>query len=234
MATTAPGPRLRGLRRLPHGGASVGWFFIVAGTAGLAWRVHFHGWPILRNRWYLGAIGIFGTIVGAWSIRNLVHFWDGSLDTLVAAAQTSEFHGYAMATALHHPGLYATALTAKLILLGAGLAVPLAPLIPALAARAKAWREEAVSGLLLGAALIFAFAWIFSAAFGVVEGRQLFWGHHLRYVTPAFVPLLWLVWSHPGPSVRAWEWAAVFLLVILGMRIMPKLESTPGALLGPT
>ncbi|HLE48248.1 MAG TPA: glycosyltransferase family 39 protein, partial [Candidatus Thermoplasmatota archaeon] len=200
------------------GRASVGWFFVVAGLGGLLWRVHFHGWRILKNPWYLGAMAIFGTFLAAWGTRNLIHFWDGDWSHIIAAAQTSEFHDYALSTALHQPRLYSMALFAKLILLGTGLLLPLAPVIPAIAARAKAWREEAVSGLLLGAALIFAFALIFSAAFGVVEGRQLFWGHHLRYVTPALVPLLWIVWSHPGPQVRGWEWSLTFLIVILGMR----------------
>src|SRR2546422_10489001 len=54
--------------------ASAGYFFLVAGFAGLASRFRYMGFAVVRDRAYLGAIVIFGGIVLGWSSRNVARF----------------------------------------------------------------------------------------------------------------------------------------------------------------
>lgn len=52
----------------------IGYFFAIAGIAGIAWRFYHVRWRFLRDGWYLAAIGLFVGIVGAWSYRNVLRY----------------------------------------------------------------------------------------------------------------------------------------------------------------
>jgi len=54
--------------------ASVGYFFVIAGTGGFFWRLAYRGWGVLANKWYLSAIVLFLGIMGAWAYRNVSLF----------------------------------------------------------------------------------------------------------------------------------------------------------------
>ncbi|HEY7587302.1 MAG TPA: glycosyltransferase family 39 protein, partial [Thermoplasmata archaeon] len=49
--------------------APIGYVFLLAGVAGLAWRVRYRGWGVLRDRWYVSGIAVFGILAGGWSLR---------------------------------------------------------------------------------------------------------------------------------------------------------------------
>src|SRR6267143_1686047 len=92
----------------------MGWFFIVGGLAGLAWRFYYMRWKVFSDRYYLVAIGIFGAFVGFWSARNLALFWDGSTKGALTAWQSSAFFAAASQTALSHPADLAFILVARI------------------------------------------------------------------------------------------------------------------------
>lgn len=54
--------------------ASVGYFFVVAGTGGFVWRLLHRGWSVLLNVWYMLAIVVFLGIAIAWATRNVLLF----------------------------------------------------------------------------------------------------------------------------------------------------------------
>ena len=86
--------------------SSVGPFFLIAGLAGFAWRFRFVRWAVLKDRWYLAAIGVFGALAGGWALRNLALFWDGTAGDLLVAWQTSAWFSHAT-SADHLPPLFA-------------------------------------------------------------------------------------------------------------------------------
>jgi hypothetical protein len=212
--------------------ASIGWFFLIAGLGGLAWRLWHRGWAVLRNRHYLGAIGIFGLFVGSWSLRNLALFWDGTPAGLLTDWQTSVVTGEKIVYAFQHPALLAIGLVGKFPILLFGTLLPVAPLLPSIARAFREWRREDVSGLWLAAVLLFVLGWLFAATFWVAEGLALRWGDPIRYVAPAAVPLAWMVFLVPEAraTARAWTWSLI--LGILAVVVMPKLVH-PGGPLGP-
>ena len=82
----------------------MGWFFLIAGLAGLGWRFHYMGWRVFRDRHYLAAIGIFGAFVAVWAGRNLARFWDGSLGGLLSSWQSSAYFAISTDRAAASPG----------------------------------------------------------------------------------------------------------------------------------
>jgi len=208
--------------------AGVGWFFLLAGFGGLAWRVLFRGWRVLGNRWYWAAIALFAVPFLAWAYRNVSLFWDGTPTGLLEAWQTSGPTARLVAAAIAQPVELAIGLAGKLPMLLVFLALPFVPLAPALRRALRNWRDEQALGLWMTVGLIFLLGWFFAAAFWVSERTSLLWADPIRYVAPAQVPLLWLiVRERQAFNTRAWALS----LVILGLLLvaMPLLLA-PGRL----
>lgn len=185
--------------------ASLGWFFLVAGLGGLAWRLLHRGKGVLANRWYLGAIAVFGAIFAAWALRNVRLFWDGSPDGLLNAWQTSAYNSHVFGEAFRRPGKLLEGAAVRLPMLLWGMMVPVVAFWGPLRGRLRSWREEATSGLLLAAGLMFVLGLLFAAAFDAAEGNPLgvLWMDPLRYVMAAQLPLFWLALGAPG--IRTWQ-----------------------------
>ncbi len=71
--------------------SSVGYFFIIAGISGFLWRFHYMSWGVFKNKNYIAAIVVFFSLLGAWTVRNVYHFWDGTLQGLIFAIQPSAY-----------------------------------------------------------------------------------------------------------------------------------------------
>ncbi len=55
--------------------SSTGYFFLIAGFAGLLWRFKYSRWTLFKDRNYLAGMGVFIGLLGAWAIRNIYFFW---------------------------------------------------------------------------------------------------------------------------------------------------------------
>jgi 4-amino-4-deoxy-L-arabinose transferase-like glycosyltransferase len=194
--------------------ASIGWFFLIAGLGGVAYRVLFRGWRVLLNRWYWLGILVFAVPVLLWSYRNLSLFWDGTPLGFLDAWQTSSAQARDVATAFGQPGLLLVGLAGKLPMLVVLSAGPFVPLIGGIRAGLRHWREEESFGMWLAIGLIFVMGWFFAAIFWVTEQTSFIWADPVRYVMPASVPLLWLVVKHGRPSPRAWATTYLILTVL--------------------
>ncbi len=53
---------------------AVGPLFVAAGAAGFLWRFYYLRWNLLRNRGYLAAIAIFGSVAVGWTAYNWAAF----------------------------------------------------------------------------------------------------------------------------------------------------------------
>ncbi len=82
--------------------SSIGWLFIAGGAAGFAWRVYFHRRDAV-NRYYLGAIALFGVCYALWAGRNLALFWDGTLAGFPAAVSADAVFQHKFAVAMGQP-----------------------------------------------------------------------------------------------------------------------------------
>lgn len=211
--------------------AGIGWFFLIAGLAGLLWRLAFRGWGVLRSRWYWAAIAVFAIPVVGWGYRNLSLFWDGTLAGLLHSWQTSEFVARYVADAFAEPATLLVGLAGKLPILLVGLSLPLLPLVGGLASSLRRPIGEDVLGLWLSVLLIFALGWFFSAAFWVTERSNLLWADALRYVMPAQVPLLWLLVRQRRPAETT-KWTLCYLILALLALSVPLLMFPEGNILG--
>jgi 4-amino-4-deoxy-L-arabinose transferase-like glycosyltransferase len=163
---------------------SLGPLFLVAGLAGLAWRVRLGGLRVFRDPWYTSGIGVFVSVLGLWSLRDISRFgwphWD-----------TNSVVDSAYAYSLAHPGTFAIGLTMKVPWFLLIFAFYAGPFLPQLRI---AWRRKAegtAGALLLAVALVFVMGWIVSAAFWTVEGTPLWWTDNMRYVVIASPVLAW-------------------------------------------
>ena len=201
--------------------ASLGWFFLIAGFCGVAYRLLFRGRSVLRNPWYWAAIGCFAIPVLAWSSRNIALFWDGTILGLADAWQTSAVQAGLISNALAHPGALVYALLVKGLVLAAFLLLPFAPLVRSFVPAVRAWREEDAFGLWMTALLIFVLGAFFAATFWVTDQTNLLWADAVRYVAPAQVPLLWLLVRRGRASTLAWSMS--FLILITMLLVPPSL-----------
>jgi len=200
---------------------SVGYFFLVAGGAGFLWRLLHRGWRGVVRPWYGLAILVFASIVGAWTTRNLLHFWDGTAGDFWSAAAMSEPVQNVLQYAGQHPDKVAAIALPKLLTLLLAI-VPLAFVFtPQILAGAKRWRDETVSLDLLAILLLIVIGWLIAAAQGVYEHTNPWWGDPIRYVAPARVPLIWVVLRKgtAGPV----RWIAAGVLSLLEVLLMPPL-----------
>ncbi|MEA3190631.1 MAG: hypothetical protein QOD77_1213 [Thermoplasmata archaeon] len=197
--------------------ASMGWFFLAAGLGGLAWRLLHRGRAVLTNRWYLGAIAVFGGLFAFWAFRNLRLYGDGSAASLLTAWQTSAYNSHAFSEAVARPARLLEGAALRLPMILWGVMPTLVAFWGPLRTQAARWRDEAVSGLLLAAGLMVFLGFLFAAVFHVVEdgadGFSPLWRDPLRYVAAAQLPLLWLALAAPGVRPwRAWALGAATLL----------------------
>ncbi len=180
--------------------SSMGWFFIIAGLAGFAWRFYYVRWAVFRDRYYLGAIGIFAAFFSIWALRNIIRFWDGTFWGLFTAWQTSAYTSYVFGEAVSRPAdllyiLFPRLIFFALIFLGTAVfwlkELKNAPKL-----------EEHNSALFLSIFLVYLLSWIISSMFWVVERYPMFWALNARYIIPSLVPLFWLVFrQHDFESV---------------------------------
>jgi hypothetical protein len=196
--------------------SSVGPFFLIAGAAGFAWRFRFVRWRVLKDRWYLAAIGVFGILAGAWAARNLSWFWDGTPGGLLVDWQTSAWFSRATSTALAHPADLAWILAVRLpFFVGLFLLVA-----------GPWWREirglpllhdEEASALGLAVGLTYVLAWMISGVLWVLERTPVFWADLSRYVVFAY-PVVWWMAAKGGdpasPSFRRRFAVAAAALVV--------------------
>jgi len=198
--------------------SSVGPFFLIAGLAGLAWRFRFHGWSALRNRPYLGAMGIFGGLACAWALRNIGWFWDGTLGGLPAAAQTSEWFGRAMGAALTQFGDYLWILGARLPSCVGVFLLVAGPWWREL--RSLPYRTDEVSSALgLAAVLTYVLAWLISGMLWVLERSPIFWVDMTRFVVIAN-PVVWWMAANGAATLGSASFrrrfvAAALVLIVL-------------------
>ncbi len=196
--------------------SSVGPFFIIAGMAGFAWRFRFVRWQVLRDRWYLAAIAVFGALAGAWAVRNLADFWDGTAIGLVTQWQTSALFSQATSIAVAHPLDLGFILAARLPLFIGLFLVVAGPWwreirgLPLL-------RDEEASALGLAVGLTYVLAWLISGVLWVMERSPILWADLTRYVVFAN-PVIWWMAAKGGdpsaPSFRRRFVVAVAALVV--------------------
>ncbi|UCD92134.1 MAG: glycosyltransferase family 39 protein [Methanobacteriota archaeon] len=209
--------------------SSVGWFFLIAGIAGLLWRFYYMKWKVFKNKSYIIAILIFLCFVAAWSIRNLVHFWDGSAGGLLSAWQSSELFAQATGQAFSNPVDFLYILAVRLpfyILLFLFVGVYW---LKELKDTPKI-SDEHYSGLWLAVGLTYLLAWVISGIIWTIERNPIFWVDQIRYVVMANVIVLWLVVKDadiykPDFRKKFAAMASVFLVVSILVIAQPK----PGA-----
>ena len=197
--------------------SSVGPFFLIAGVAGFAWRFHFVKWAVLKDRWYLAAMAVFGVLAGAWAVRNLHWFWDGTPGGLLTDWQTSAWFSRATSNALSHPidlaGILAIRLPffVGLFLLVAGPWWRQIRGLPLL-------HDEEASALGLAVGLTYVMAWLISGVLWVVERTPAFWADLTRYVVIAN-PVVWWMAAKGGdpasPAFRRGFGVAVALILVV-------------------
>ncbi len=166
--------------------SSIGYFFIIAGLGGLAWRLRFRGWRVLRDPYYATAITAFVAIVAAWSWRNWRLF--GSWET---SAHLSQAYGAAAAVPLDwllrtQATFLLMAVLAYLLLAG------LAPWVHHLR-RLRLLADEHTSGLWLAALLPLLLTSAIDAALWIGEHFKSL--GNVRYLSFVAVPLLWLLFE---------------------------------------
>lgn len=163
--------------------AAIGYFFILAGVAGFAWRFHFMRWRVFSDKGYLAGIAVFLAFVGGWSARNLSRFgWP--------RWETSAFINRIVAAALEGPVLYAlflvlTVLFFVILLLSFSLFFA-----PELRDSVRQVRREEESGLWLAVVLVPLIGAFIVAALARQGDRPVFDMDRFRYVVYAVYPLL--------------------------------------------
>lgn len=186
--------------------SSMGYFFIIAGLGGLAWRISWKGFKALRDPSYVAAIALFGTIVLGWAWRN----W-----TLFGNWETSHHLSSAYALALSHPVQWGLLILVTLVFyatLGYLVYLGLLPILPTLA-RSPKLQSEHDSGLWLALGLPLLLTAIIDAALWVAEGD--FRLDNARYIGFVVIPAAWLLVRHADLARRAVRTGAVFAFVLL-------------------
>jgi hypothetical protein len=188
--------------------SSVGAFFILAGLGGLAWRLHWKGWRVLRDPAYLAAIVVFGLLVAAWAARNWILFGDW---------QTSAHIAQAYQYALRHPGQWVLTASASFAFYAGFAYLLLQGLLPLVGElrRVPKLGDEHDSGLWLALGLPLVLTAFIDGALWLTEhGFAL---NNARYVGFVAIPALWLLVRHARIDRRETRIAivAAFALLLL-------------------
>ena len=172
--------------------ASIGWVFVVVIVMGFLWIRRARGWWILKEKCFLGGVGLFGLLAGGWTLRNLqVYGWPHW--------GTSSYLDYVYGYGVAHPALLGEALAIKaplfllFFLLYGGL------FFPELRLSRRVSRGETTALLWTIVGSTFLMGWIVSSFFWTVEQTPLWWWDNLRYVVIASPLILWLVLQETEP-----------------------------------
>lgn len=204
--------------------ASVGYFFVVAGVGGFAWRFLYHRWRVFTNVWYMVAIAVFATIVLAWATRNVLLFGFAKQTFVLFGHrftidmplwETSSYTRYVQTLAFREPAKWRIALLAKIPFFLAFLAWYVVAFLPESWKATKRIREEQTSALWLSVFLIWVIAWAMSSMFWVFEQSSLFWLDNHRYVVIGLLPLGWLLVREAKPRRASFRIRYVLLLLSL-------------------
>ncbi len=192
--------------------SGIGYFFLITGVAGFLWRFYYMKWSVFKNKNYMIAVGVFLTILLAWTTRNLYLFWDGTLPNLLVASQSSEY----FQTAIIHSVTedfgsffvqfwFFAALTSFFIMSYAWI------FFDYLKKAVHKIRNERISCLLLSIVLPILLAWIIGAIYFVYENEWMpdYWITYypvsqvgylienvIRYCFISLVPLSWLAYEN--------------------------------------
>jgi hypothetical protein len=196
--------------------SSVGYFFIIAGVSGFLWRFHYMRWGVLKNKNYLLAILVFFSLLGAWTARNVYHFWDGTLQGFIFAIQPSE---YMYKATLYTLGLDFGGFFLELLFFGVFMVFFLLAyswfFADYLRASLRRIRDERVSCLLLSVMLtvvvglivtavnfIYETGWepTFFVSYFPQQQVRYFLMNLVRYCFIALVPLTWLAYESTQKS----------------------------------
>ncbi len=219
--------------------SSIGYFFVIAGLGGLAWRLRFRGWRVLRDPYYVAAIISFGAIVVGWASRNiLVH----------GTWQTSKHLTAAYETALSSPldwTLRALFVAAYFAAAGYGIVLAVLPWLKHLG-NIPLLDDEHDSGLWLAALLPLVLTVLIESAIWMHEGQFVL--DSVRYLLFVMVPIGWLLARHlhckdqlrqrgkmPGGGSTALALTASILLLAVGAIVytLPT-PATPDEQVGET
>ncbi|HUR61223.1 MAG TPA: glycosyltransferase family 39 protein [Candidatus Thermoplasmatota archaeon] len=195
--------------------SSMGYFFIIAGLGGLAWRLYWKGLRVLRDPAYLAAILAFGSLVAGWAARNYLRF---------GSWETSQHISAAYRNALAHPLQWGFLVLVTFVFyatIGYLLYLSLLPWIPRLARMPKL-ESEHDSGLWLALGLPLLLTAFIDAALWLTERE--FFVNNVRYIGFVAVPAVWLMLRHLDPTSRSVRLAAVatFLLLLAGAAFFAK------------
>jgi hypothetical protein len=195
--------------------SSMGYFFILAGLGGLAWRLHWKGAKVLREPAYLAAIVAFGALVLGWALRNL---------RLFGTWETSRHISDAYRYALGHPlqwGYLTLVTFVFYATLGYLVLLAILPWLPRLAKLPKLGSEHD-SGLWLALGLPLLLTAAIDAGLWLVERE--FFAANVRYIGFVMVPAAWLLLRHVPPRGRGVRIAtlATFALLVSGSLFFGK------------
>lgn len=202
----------------------MGWFFLIAGLSGLAWRFHYIRWRVFKDKYYIAAILIFAAFVAAWSLRNLTRFWDGSAAGLLTAWQSSAYFARATDEAAANPLALAFILAVRLPFY-VGLFLLLGIYWLKDFRRMTRITDEHYSGLWLAVFLTYFLAWLISGILWVHEGNPIFWVDQIRYVVMANVVILWLVVKDAKERDRGFRRkysAMIAVLLVVGILFLAQ------------
>jgi hypothetical protein len=192
--------------------SSLGYFFLITGTAGFLWRFYYMRWQVFKNKNYLIAVLVFFALVMTWTARNIYRFWDGTFWNLLVVSQPSQYMYDATAYSFtNNPGgvfvqfWFFMLLTAFFMLFYSSI------FSDYLKRTLSRIRDERISCLLLSIMLPLLIGWILGAVYFVYETEWMpdYWITYypisqtryliytlIRYVFIAIVPLSWLAYEN--------------------------------------
>ncbi|HWH07660.1 MAG TPA: glycosyltransferase family 39 protein [Candidatus Thermoplasmatota archaeon] len=196
-----PGGLFAGVAYLAR--ASMGAFFLIAGLAGLAWRVRHRGWVrTFSSPWYGLAIVLFALVVGAWAWRNVALFGWPNWETSVGSRGIPRW-------VWEHRPEFRLGLLVRAPLMLSVLAPWLVLLWPEARRSFRRIREESTSGLWLAVVLVWVLGLLFAAAYFSMgpTRHEMLRLDTMRYVMVGVVPLAWALvreadWDAPGTRRR--------------------------------
>jgi 4-amino-4-deoxy-L-arabinose transferase-like glycosyltransferase len=196
--------------------SSLGYFFLITGSAGFLWRFYYMRWQVLKNKSYLTAVLVFLGLVSTWAVRNLSHFWDGTLPDLFVAWQPSQYlsdatlHTFTRDFGSFFVQFWFFIVLTSIFVLGYAWIFS-----DYLRATFRKIRDERISCLLLAIMLPLLIGWIIGAIFFVYENQWMpdYWIAYypisqtryliytlVRYCFIALVPLSWLAYEIAGKA----------------------------------
>ena len=140
------------------------------------------------------AIGIFGFLVGIWSIRNIVLFWDGSFAGLFSSWQSDSHLSECLSAALEKPLLFAEITLIKIPWLLFLLSPWMFLISSQLPNVTRLFADEKISGIIISIAIPVIISSFICAIFSIGEGsykNPILNFDNNRYVLVAVIPMVW-------------------------------------------